>query len=72
MSRRLTALLLALLVLVGAMGLKTAVMAHSNSAIVMANGPAPFPPSLMNGPAPFPPSANGPAPFPPAASVSSR
>ena len=71
MSRRLTALLLALLVLVGAMGLKTAVMAHSGSAVMMANGPAPFPPSL-NGPAPFPPSVNGPAPFPPAASVSSR
>ena len=72
MSRKLTVLLLALLVLVGAMGLKTAVMAQSStSAVMMANGPAPFPPSL-NGPAPFPPSVNGPAPFPPAASVSSR
>jgi hypothetical protein len=72
MSRKLTVLLLALLVLVGAMGLKTAVMAQSTGAVMMANGPAPFPPAL-NGPAPFPPtSVNGPAPFPPAASVSSR
>ncbi len=56
MSRKLAALLLAMLVLAGAMGLKTAVMAHSNGAIMMANGGAPVPP---------PPMANGGAPVPP-------
>jgi hypothetical protein len=60
MSRKLTALLLATLVLAGAMGLKTAVMAHSGSAIMMANGGAPVPqPPMANGgaPVPQPPSA---------------
>lgn len=66
MSRRLTALLVALLVLAGAMGLKTLVMAHSDGAILVANGPAPMPPVMANGPAPMPPVlANGPAPMPP-------
>jgi len=65
MSRRLTALLLAMLVLVGAMGLKTAVMAHSNGAVMMANGSAPYPPLSLNGSAPYPPSRNGSAPYPP-------
>jgi hypothetical protein len=61
MSRKLTALLLATLVLAGAMGLKTVVMAHSNGVIMMANGsdPVPIPPTARNGsdPVPIPPSA---------------
>jgi hypothetical protein len=43
MSRRLTTLLLAMLVLAGAMGLKTLVVAHSSGSVLMANGPAPAP-----------------------------
>jgi hypothetical protein len=66
MSRKLTAILLAMVVLAGAMCLKTVVTAHSNGVVMMANGGAPFPPSA-NGGAPFPPSANGGAPFPPSA-----
>jgi hypothetical protein len=67
MSRKLTALLLAMLVLVGAMGLKTVVAAHSDGAVMLANGSAPFPPPSRNGSAPFPPPSfrNGSAPFPP-------
>jgi len=74
MSRKLTALLLAMLILAGAMGLKTVVAAHSNGTVMMANGGAPFPPPVANGGAPFPPptiEANGGAPFPPP-SVSTR
>jgi hypothetical protein len=63
MSRKLTALLLAMLVLVGAMGLKTVVAAHSDGAVMLANGSAPFPP---------PPFRNGSAPFPPPPSVSTK
>ena len=56
MSRKLTALLLAMLVLAGAMSLKTVVAAHGNDTVIMAtNGPAP---------APQPPGKNGPAPAP--------
>jgi len=68
MSRKLTALLLAMLILAGAMSLKTVVMAHSDGAIMMANGGAPVPPPPMfNGgaPVPPPPMANGGAPVPP-------
>ena len=61
MSRKLTSLLLAMLVLAGAMGLKTVVMAHSDGAVMMANGadPVPLPPAARNGadPVPLPPSA---------------
>jgi hypothetical protein len=64
MSRKLTALLLAMLILAGAMGLKTVVVAHSNGAVMMANGGAPWPPQA-NGGAPWPPQANGGAPWPP-------
>jgi hypothetical protein len=73
MSRKLTALLLAMLILAGAMGLKTVVAAHNNGTVMMANGGAPFPPPAANGGAPFPPpaEANGGAPFPPP-SVSTR
>jgi hypothetical protein len=68
MSRKLTALLLAMLILAGAMGLKTVVAAHSDGSVMMANGSAPFPPvPYKNGSAPFPPVPyrNGSAPFPP-------
>jgi hypothetical protein len=44
MSRKLAVLFLAMLVLAGAMSLKTIVTAHSNGTVVMANGPAPCPP----------------------------
>jgi hypothetical protein len=61
MSRKLTALLLAMFVLAGAMGLKTVVMAHSDGAVMMANGadPVPLPPAARNGadPVPLPPNA---------------
>jgi len=74
MSRKLTSLLLAMLVLAGAMGLKTVVMAHSDGAVMMANGadPVPQPPAARNGadPVPQPPAArNGadPVPLPPTA-----
>jgi hypothetical protein len=68
MSRKLTALLLAMLVVVGAMGLKTIVTAHGDGSVLVANGPAPAPPvPYRNGPAPAPPVPykNGPAPAPP-------
>ena len=68
MSRKLTALLLAMLVLAGAMGLKTVVAAHSNGAVMVANGSAPVPPpSGWNGSAPVPPPSyrNASAPVPP-------
>jgi hypothetical protein len=59
MSRKLTSsLFLAMLVLAGAMSLKTVVAAHSNGAVMMANGGAPLPP-------PPPMMANGGAPLPP-------
>jgi hypothetical protein len=71
MSKKIT-VVAALLVLVGAMGLKTAVAGNSNSSdvTVMANGGAPTPPSpwKRNGGAPTPPSPwkkNGGAPTPP-------
>jgi hypothetical protein len=44
MSRKLGALALSLGILVGAMGLKTLVTAHSTSAVIMANGVSPVPP----------------------------
>jgi hypothetical protein len=72
MSRKLSALLLAMLVLAGAMSLKTVVMAHDDGAVMMANGsdPVPLPPAARNGsdPVPLPPTArNGsdPVPLPP-------
>ena len=45
MSRKLGAVALALGILFGAMGLKTMIAAHSNAAVVMANGFAPVPPA---------------------------
>jgi hypothetical protein len=68
MSRKLSALLVALLVLAGAMSLKTVAAAQDNGAVMMANGGAPVPPPMMaNGGAPVPPPmmANGGAPVPP-------
>jgi hypothetical protein len=56
MSRKLTVVLLAMLVLVGAMGLKTVVVTHGDGSVVMANGSAPLPPTpWKNGSAPLPP-----------------
>jgi hypothetical protein len=71
MSRKLTALPLAMLVLAGAMSLKTVVAAHSNGAVMMANGGGPYPPALYkNGGGPYPPASykNGGGPYPPAVS----
>jgi hypothetical protein len=44
MSRRLTVVLLTMLVLVGAMSLKTVVVTHGDGSVIMANGSAPCPP----------------------------
>lgn len=70
MSRKLTALLLAMLVLAGAMSLKTVIADNHNGSVMMANGSAPYPPNppLRNGSAPYPPNPpfrNGSAPYPP-------
>jgi hypothetical protein len=43
MSRKLTTLFFAMLVLAGAMGLKTLVATHSRGSVQIANGPAPVP-----------------------------
>ena len=43
MSRKLTVLLLAMLVLAGAMGLKTVVTTHGNSSVVATGAPFPTP-----------------------------
>jgi len=69
MSKQLAVIALAMLVLVGAMGLKTAVASKDSSAVIMANGGAPTPPApWKNGGAPTPPAPwkNGGAPTPPA------
>jgi hypothetical protein len=68
MSRKLAVIFLAMLVLVGAMSLKTVVVAHSNGSVILANGGAPQPPIPWdNGGAPQPPIPwdNGKAPQPP-------
>jgi hypothetical protein len=68
MSRKLTVILLAMMILVGAMSLKTVVTALDNGAVIMANGSAPVPPTpWKNGSAPVPPTPwkNGSAPVPP-------
>ena len=59
MSRISSAIFLAMLVLTGAMGLKTVVTTHGDSSVLIANGTAPIPP--------LPPmiSRNGTAPIPP-------
>jgi hypothetical protein len=45
MSRKLSVLFLAMLVLAGAMGLKTVVAGHNDGTVMMANGGAPVPPN---------------------------
>jgi len=68
MSRKLTVVLLAMLVLVGAMSLKTVAVTHGDGSVIMANGGAPAPPTpWKNGGAPAPPTPwkNGGAPAPP-------
>jgi hypothetical protein len=68
MSRKLTVVLLAMLVLVGAMSLKTVAVTHGDGSVMMANGGAPAPPTpWKNGGAPAPPTPwkNGGAPAPP-------
>ena len=68
MSRKLTVILLAMLVLVGAMSLKTAVVAHGDGSVIMANGGGPLPPTpWKNGGGPLPPTPwkNGGGPLPP-------
>jgi hypothetical protein len=66
MSRKLTVILLAMLVLVGAMGLKTVAVTHGDGSVMMANGgggPVPPTPPFRNG-------GGGPVPpLPPAASL---
>lgn len=67
MSRKLAVVFLAMLVLVGAMGLKTVVTAHGDGSSIMANGSAPLPTTpYKNGSAPLPitPYKNGSAPLP--------
>jgi len=51
MSRKLAPLFLAMLVLAGAMGLKTIVATHGDTTVMMASG-SPVP--RLNGPAPVP------------------
>jgi hypothetical protein len=60
MSRKLAVLFLAMLVLAGAMSLKTVVAGHNDGTVMMANGGAPVPipkypdPNKKNGGAPVP------------------
>jgi hypothetical protein len=67
MSRKLAIVSLTMLILVGAMGLKTVVTAHGDGSLIMANGssPAPITP-YKNGssPAPITPYKNGSSPAP--------
>lgn len=71
MSRKLAVVFLAMLVLVGAMSLKTAVTTHGDGSVLTANGGGPPPPSpWKNGGGPPPPSPflgwmNGGGPPPP-------
>jgi hypothetical protein len=74
MSRISSAIVLAMLILTGAMGLKTVVTTHGDSSVLIANGTAPVPPLpptvAKNGTAPVPPlpptvAKNGTAPVPP-------
>jgi hypothetical protein len=71
MSRKLTVVLLAMLVLVGAMGLKTVVYAHGDGTFIAGNGSGPVPVSggpWKNGSGPVPvsggPWKNGSGPVP--------
>jgi hypothetical protein len=67
MSRKLAVVFLAMLVLVGAMGLKTVVTAHGDGSAIMANGAGPAPATPYKngaGPAPATPYKNGAGPAP--------
>jgi hypothetical protein len=67
MSKKLVVVFLAMLVLVGAMSLKTVVMAHSDGSVIMANGASPVPITpWKNGASPVPigPYKNGASPVP--------
>ena len=71
MSRKLTVVLLAMLVLVGAMSLKTVVVTHGDGSVIMASGgggpvppvPQPQPPArwMSGGGGPVPPVPQPPA-----------
>jgi hypothetical protein len=69
MSKRLAVIAASMLILVGAMSLKSAITSKDSGAVIMANGSAPTPPTpWKNGSAPTPPSPwrkNGSAPTPP-------
>jgi hypothetical protein len=58
MSRKLGALVLAMGILVGAMGIKTVLTAKTRGMAMMANGPAPAPPPRYPQPSQKPPSFN--------------
>ena len=58
MSRKLGALVLALGILVGAMGIKTILFDNGKGMNMMANGPAPPPPPRYPPPSQKPPSFN--------------
>jgi len=67
MSRKLVVIFLTMLVLVGAMGLKTVVTAHGDGGSIMANGSSPLPITpYKNGSSPLPitPYNNGSSPLP--------
>lgn len=67
MSRKLAVVFFAMLVLAGAMGLKTIVTAHGDGSVIMANGSSPAPVTpYKNGssPAPVTPYRNGSSPAP--------
>jgi len=67
MRKWMTMVLVVMLVLVGAMGLRNLMVANAgHSPVLMANGGAPLPPTPWNGGAPLPPTPwNGGAPLPP-------
>jgi hypothetical protein len=68
MSKKLAVVFLTMLILVGAMGLKTVVTAHGDGSLIMANGSSPAPPTpYKNGssPALSTPYKNGSSPAPP-------
>jgi hypothetical protein len=68
MSRKLTVILLVMLVLVGAMSLKTVVTTHGDGSAVMANSGGPVPPTPWKnsgGPVPPTPWKNSGGPVPP-------
>lgn len=68
MSRKLTVILLVMLILTGAMGLKTIVTSHADGTVMTANAAGPAPPVPWKnaaGPAPPVPWKNAAGPAPP-------